>query len=196
VIKEWLSDAAGVMRVRRQIAEMRRSQYARDLFREGYRTGYQKGRADEKIGAFSILEPDLDPPHPQVEVDGIEVDEGIRDLLVALWDLGLDTQYSCQGVPDKFSPHQSYSRNYASQIVFGNVDHAVKFMKKTAELLGSKNYSEGGVVLATMAPTDGSTPRAEVTFSPVLLQEITDAWVTFELTVPPAPLSEDEVSRA
>ena len=34
----------------------------------------------------------------------------MRDLLVALWDLGLNTQYSCQGHPDKFGPHEEYSR--------------------------------------------------------------------------------------
>lgn len=175
-IRDWHE----LTRVRLELARLRRSQYARDLFAQGYRTGYQKGRVAEREGAFNIIGPDPDPPHTQVQVYGIEVDDGMRDLLVALWHLGLDTQFSCQGHPEKYSPHQSYSHDYAAQIVFGNIDDAVRFMKTTAELLGHKNYSEGGVVLKTMAPIDSETPRADVTFSPVLLGEVTEGWIALE----------------
>jgi len=197
VIRDLLGEWLGYWRFKRQLVEMQRSQFARDQFKHGYRVGYFKGRDDEKVGAFNILGPDPDPPHPQVEIEGIEVDEGMRDLLEALWKLGLWTQFSCQGDPEKFAPFQSYNRDYAAQIVFDTFDEAVKFTRKTAELLGPKNYTEGGVVIQTMAPTDGDKVRAEVTFSPVLLPEITQHWVEFEKTVPHVPAEEaEEVSNA
>ena len=86
------------------------STFARDQFREGFRAGYKVGRRDERSGARDLTEPWRNEPHPQVEVAGIEVDEGMRDLLVSLWDLGLNTQYSCQGNTDKFGPHEEYGR--------------------------------------------------------------------------------------
>lgn len=186
VMRELLAESIGPWRIKRELLRLQRSQFARDQFMQGYRTGYHKGRADEKLGAFNILEPDRDPPHRQVDLRGIEVDEGMRELLAALWNLGLWTQFSCQGDPEKFAPHQSYSRDYAAQIVFDTFEEAVKFTRKTAAMLGPKNFTEGGVVLATMAPIDGKTPRAEVTFSPVLLSEITQLWAALDKTTPPA----------
>ena len=173
-----------LVRLRARIVRNRLSTYARDRFRDGYERGYGAGRRDQRRGLPDALQQYRSDPHPQVEKFGVEVDEGIARLLIALWKLGLDTQVSCQGHVDKFVPHRGYGFEYASQIVFGNVDHAVKFLKKTAELLGYDNYTEGGVVLTTMAPLDEPTPRAEVRFSPTLLEKITTAWEAFELTVP------------
>jgi hypothetical protein len=110
----------------------------------------------------------------------------MRDLLVAMWELGLETQYSCQGDIDKFSPRAWYSRDYATQIVFRDVDQAYKFLKKTIELLDNENWHEGGLVLSTMLPIDDSPVRANITFSPRLLPEITALWIAFEKTVPAA----------
>lgn len=170
--REWLGNG----RQRRELARLKRSQFARDQFKQGYLAGYHKGRSDEKAGALSILEPDLDPPHPQVAINGIEVDVEMRPLLEALWSIGIKTQYSCQGNPEKFAPHQPYSRDYAAQIVFDNFNEAVIFTRKTAELLEFRNYTEGGLTLRTMAPSTVDTPRAEVTFSPLLLTEISAFW--------------------
>ena len=192
MLGELLKTELEVAKLRGQFLRERLSTLSRDQFRRGYVTGYEAGRLEERSGAPDAMTPYRSEPHPQVEVDGIEVDEGMRDLLVALWKLGLDTHYSCQGHADKFFPRGGYGRDYATQIVFGNVDHAVKFTKKTAELLGFDNYREGGVVLTTMAPTDGATPRAEVTFSPVLLPEVTDAWCVFEKTVPQVEVTEKD----
>ncbi|MGC5225112.1 hypothetical protein ACPW96_21295 [Micromonospora sp. DT81.3] len=191
MIKEWMSEEVALAKMRVDFLRMRMSTFARDQFRKGFRAGYKAGRRDERAGARDVTEPYRSEPHPQVEVDGIEVDEGMRVLLVALWNLGLDTQYSCQGHPDKFGPHQGYSRTYASQIVFGNVEHAFKFLKKSAELLGSTHHGEDGFVLHTMSPLEDGTPRAEVTFSPVLLPELTHLWTEFEPTVPRAAATTD-----
>lgn len=110
MIREWLDEEVALAKMRADFLRTRMSTFARDQFRKGFRAGYKAGRHDERSGARDVTEPYRSEPHPQVEVDGIEVDEGMRDLLVALWDLGLDTQYSCQGHPDKFGPHQGYSR--------------------------------------------------------------------------------------
>lgn len=182
VTRKFLGEWLGYWRARRELAQLQRSQFARDQFKHGYLVGYHKGRSDERTGALNILEPDLDPPHPQVEIEGIEVDVGMRDLLEALWKLRIWTQFSCQGDADKFAPHQPYSREYATQIVFSTFDEAVTFTRMCADMLGFKNHTEGGVVLRTMAPTEGETARAEVTFSPLLLPEITEQWVAFEKT--------------
>lgn len=38
------------------------------------------------------------PTHPQVHTSiGVAVDEGVRDLLEALWAHGMATEFSCQG---------------------------------------------------------------------------------------------------
>ncbi|UTT61528.1 hypothetical protein [Microcella humidisoli] len=182
MMKKILSEWLGYWRFRRELAQLQRSQFARDQFKQGYLVGYHKGRLHERVGALNLLEPDLDPPHPQVQIANIAVDVGMRDLLEALWKWGLWTQFSCQGDPDKFAPHEPYGREYATQIVFSTFDEAVTFTKKSASLLGFKNHSEGGLVLRTMAPMDGETARAEVTFSPLLLPEITALWVEFEKT--------------
>ncbi|MGV8882856.1 MAG: hypothetical protein ACOH19_11955 [Rhodoglobus sp.] len=186
MIKQWMSDEVALAKMRVNFLRIRTSTFARDQFRKGFHVGYKAGRRDERAGVRDVTEPYRSEPHSQVEVDGVEVDVGMRDLLVALWDLGLGlgTQYSCQGHPDKFDPHQGYSRTYASQIVFGNVEHAFKFLKKSAELLGYTQHGEDGFVLHTMSPLEERTPRAEVTFSPMLLPELTQLWIEFETTVP------------
>jgi hypothetical protein len=38
--------------------------------------------------------------HKQVRIDGINVDVGIADLLVYLWNAGVNTDYSCRGSID------------------------------------------------------------------------------------------------
>ncbi|MGC3994718.1 MAG: hypothetical protein QM779_11500 [Propionicimonas sp.] len=118
----------------------------------------------------------------------------MRDLLVSLWAFGIDTQYSCQGDPDRFTPNQAYSHDYASQIVFADVDQAYMFVRKTVDLLGHAAQMEGGLVLNTMDGFDEAsrrvTTRASVTFPPQLLDEITALWAKSA----EAPPRVDEVS--
>ncbi|HEX2286001.1 MAG TPA: hypothetical protein VHI10_14440 [Mycobacterium sp.] len=48
--------------------------------------------------------------HRQVTAsNGVEVDEGIRDLLEALWSRGMSTEFSCQGDDDKLA-HVCFTR--------------------------------------------------------------------------------------
>lgn len=176
-------------KMRMDFMRIQTSNFAQDQFCKGFRAGYRTGRQNERAGAQDITETYRHDPHPQIEIDGIEVDEGMRDLLIALWELGLNTQYSCQGHPDKFGPHQSYNRDCASQIVFGDVEHAFKFLKKSAELFGYAHHGENGFVLHTTTPLENGTPRDEVTFSLRLLPELTQLWVDFETTVPRAAVS-------
>lgn len=176
ILREWIE----LVRARRELVRLERSTFARYQFKQGFYTGYHKGRADERVGAINVLEPDPDPPHRQVEVNGIEVDEGIKGLLVALWASGIETQFSCQGEPGKFAPNEEYSRMYAAQIVFAHLDGAVEFMTRTADILGQRNFTEGGLTLATMAPVDDEGPRAEVRFSPALLPELAARWSALE----------------
>lgn len=187
VIRDLLREEIEVARIRAHFLRLKVSGFARDQFREGYIAGYQAGRKDEGAGLPDASDPGGAPEHPQVDAHGVQVDEGMRDLLVALWKLGLDTEYSCQGEPGKFAPNRWFSRDYASQIVFADLDQAHKFLKKTLELVGDVPvWDEGGISLRTMLPVDGGSPRAEVTFSPKLLPEVTRLWVEFQTTVPVA----------
>jgi hypothetical protein len=160
-------------RARERVA---RSGGFRDQFKQGYLNGYRRGRDDERHGAFDLLDPDPGPEHVQVDVDGIEVDEGIRDLLVAIWAEGLVTQFSCQGDADRFAPRQGYRHLYVAQVVFSTIDDAVRFVTDCAAMIGERNFSEGGLTLTTMAPWKDDRPRAEVTFSPLLIDELAIKW--------------------
>ncbi|MDQ0733527.1 hypothetical protein [Arthrobacter sp. B1I2] len=107
-------------------------------------------------------------------------------LLRALWDLGLETQFSCQGDADNYLPHEPLLHYSRAQIVFADFDHACKFVRKTMELLDSAAYSEGGIDISTMDRLDEQTHRAAVWFPPQMLDQITQIWVEFERTVPEA----------
>lgn len=182
VIREWLGNEIALTKMRLRFARARLSTVARDQFRKGFNSGYAKGYRDAREGLPDASLPYAFVPHQQVDAEGIEVDEGMRDLLVALWKLGLDTQFSCQGEPDLFNPRAS--RDHAAQIVFASTTDAHRFVKKSAEMFGTELYDDGGLSLATMLPMDSEVPRAAVTFSPRLLSDLTDLWVAFEKTVP------------
>jgi len=114
----------------------------------------------------------------------------MADVLLALWKLGLETQYSCEGHLDKFAPYDTFGHSYASQIVFSNIDHAVKFLKKSTELMGYAALHEGSFALHSMSPFDDGVARAAVTFPPAILNELTARWVAFELNLPHLELLE------
>jgi|GEM_PF-4017611 hypothetical protein len=192
VIREWLAEEVQLVKLRADFLRDRISRSARDQFRRGWRAGYEVGRAHEREGLRYATERYRSDPHPQVEVEGIEVDEGMADLLLALWKLGLDTQYSCQGHVDKFAPYDTFGHSYASQIVFSSIDHAVKFLKKSTELMGYDGLHEGGFVLHSMSPFEDGIGRAAVTFPPAILETLTERWVALELTVPSVEVEEAE----
>jgi len=192
VIREWLAEEVELVKLRADFVRDRISRSAREQFRRGWRAGYEVGRTHEREGVRYATERYRSDPHSQVEVEGIEVDEGMADILLALWKLGLDTQYSCQGHADKFAPYDTFGHSYASQIVFARIDHAVKFLKKSTELMGYEGLNEGGFVLHSMSPFEDGVARAEVTFPPAILETLTEQWVAFELTVPPVEVEEAE----
>jgi hypothetical protein len=154
------------------------SQRFRAGFRAGYAIGYDLRARDIAKIPYAGL-----PNHPQVLTRGIEVDEHMAPLLNALWDLGLDTQFSCQGDERYFIPHEALLQQSRSQIVFADFDDACKFARKTIELLESTLQFEGGIEITAMAPIDGGPNRAAVWFPPQLLKRITKVWVDFEKTV-------------
>src|SRR6478752_4823332 len=86
-----------------ETAKLRLSNVGRQYYRDGFTAGYKAGRVHGDLGRPDIPARGM-AGHPQVEVEGIEVDELMAPLLLALWRLGLDTQFSCQGDPDRYSP--------------------------------------------------------------------------------------------
>ena len=75
--------------------------------------------------------------HPQVELDGIWVDQLMAPLLKALWGRGYVTQFSCQGGPAYHQPATVVSAppNYQAQILFPDFFFASDFVQTTAEML-------------------------------------------------------------
>ncbi|MGO4431759.1 hypothetical protein AB4Y88_00230 [Paenarthrobacter sp. RAF9] len=166
-----------------QLAKLQLDGYGRRRFRAGFDSGYRIGRDHGVRGLTNSSKRGL-AGHPQTEIDGIEVDHLMAPLLRALWDLGLETQYSCQGNPEDYTAHEPLLNFNRSQIVFADYDQACKFVRKTMELLDSGAFVEGGIDITTMDPLDGCTFRAGVWFPPQLLETITRLWVEFETTVP------------
>lgn len=96
-LRDLARDEREIQRLRLELRRLEKSDFARRRFMAGYHA------ALNDVG----LRPEQLEMHPQVELDGIEVDEGIADLLRALWSLGIATQFSCQGDPDRYIRHQA-----------------------------------------------------------------------------------------
>jgi hypothetical protein len=79
--------------------------------------------------------------------NGVEVDEGIRDLLEAVWARGMATEFSCQG------------HNELAHICFASAADAWRFMEAPGDFL----------------ITEGQT-RAWVDFPAYLIAELTHYW--------------------
>jgi len=179
-LTDWFRDSAEDARLRLSIARWRFSRLARDSYRRGHVRGYSAGHRDGSQGVVSRHHRPFPAPHEQSEVFGIEVDSGLKDLLVALWQLGLDTQYSCEGHSEHYVPGLTGSWEESAQIFFTDADGALKFVKKSMELLGDDGYHEGGYRMHVCNGIDSPIVRAEVRFSPALIHRLTDAWTAFE----------------
>ena len=182
ILDRWIAARSRWAEAKATIAEMQRDGFGRRCFKDGFAEGYAAGIEDQAAGRPSRIAVRYMSEHPQTEIYGIEVDVEMAPLLEALWRLALDTQFSCQGDPNRYLPHQAYTGEWASQIVFGDFEHALKFVRKTTELLGHAAFLEGGFAITPMDPTD-ETLRAEVRFSPKLLPEVTSKWVAFQQEV-------------
>jgi hypothetical protein len=89
--------------------------------------------------------------HRQVAAsNGVEVDEGIRDLLEALWSRGMATEFSCQG-----------EHGELAHICFARVADASRFMEAPGDFLITLGES-----------------RAWVDFPAHLIGELTRYWST------------------
>jgi hypothetical protein len=166
-----------------QMAKLQLDGFGRRRFRAGFSAGYDAGRDHGSRGLKKPKQNGL-ADHPQTEIDGVEVDVLMAPLLRALWDLGLETQFSCQGDPEHYLPHEPLLHYTRAQIVFAEFDQACKFTRKTMELLDSAAFSEGGIDITTMDRMDGDAYRAAVWFPPQMLELITELWVAFEASVP------------
>lgn len=93
----------------------------------------------------------VDTVHRQVIAsNGVCVDEGIRDLLEALWSRGMDTEFSCQGNHDE-----------QAHICFARAADAWRFMEAPGDFVITVGES-----------------RAWVDFSADLIGELTQYWTT------------------
>jgi len=177
---EWFRNNGEIAKINVEFARWRMSDASRRRFRSGYEDGYASGHSDGIKGHSKRHKAKFPPPHPQVDVYGIEVDDGLSDLLVALWKLGLDTQYSCQGQPNRYSPNHPGSWDASAQILFTDADQALKFVKKAIELLGDDGYHEGGFRVNVCHGIDSATLRGDVRFCPELIPQLTEVWTAFE----------------
>jgi hypothetical protein len=182
VFRRIVEEIAWTVSLKLEVAKLRLSNFGRQYYQDGFDAGYKTGRAHAELGR-----PDIPPSamagHPQVEVEGVEVDELMAPLLLAMWRLGLDTQFSCQGNPDRYFAHDQLFAQNRSQIVFPDFDQACKFAKKTMEMLDSSLFTEGGIEVASMLEMDETSFRAAVTFPPQMLGRVTEVWVDYEKSV-------------
>jgi hypothetical protein len=89
--------------------------------------------------------------HRQVQASRATVDEGMAELLEAVWAAGIDTQFSCQGGPDEEDwPHPGY-------IVFPTIGDAVRFLQATADRMEHHEYER--LMMSPAKPPGGYTGR-------------------------------------
>lgn len=83
------------------------------------------------------------PSHQQVNVSGIDVDEGLATLLEYLWEAGIATQFSCQGGPSQ------------AMIVFPTVTDALRFVQETLAVTGDYACYSDRLPIRVTAPMPG-----------------------------------------
>ena len=103
--------------------------------------------------------------HPQIEIDGTEVDTGLAVLLTLVWKHGLNTRESCEGDAE----HPAY-------IVFPELKDAGEFLLQSAHLT---HYLMGDNLAMTIQhPAQDITtpPEGKVTWLPELTHVLQRAW--------------------
>lgn len=78
--------------------------------------------------------------HRQINVNGIDVDEGLAVLLESLWEAGIETQYSCQGDPG------------SAMIVFPTVTDGLRFVQETLAVTGYYGCYAGRLTMQISPP--------------------------------------------
>lgn len=105
--------------------------------------------------------------HPQIEVNGIWVDEKIAPLVAQAHKMGIATRWSCQGGDE--SP---YALAY---ITFPLIDDAVEFLKATNHQL---DYCLGDNLALSQHRelSMGEGPGGKITWHPHNTPKLIDAW--------------------
>ena len=168
-LRSIAKDHADLVAARLHLTQEQRVGAGHQRFQDGYRA------AMEALGrrpATSWL------PHPQTELQGIEVDERIAPLLAALWSLDFVTQFSCQGDPEHYIAHEVGTHEALAYIAFAEFEQSSRFVTQTVELLGYVPWKKGRLVCGPMVPTGDAVIRGSAQFPPTLLDEITQAWVS------------------
>jgi hypothetical protein len=159
--------------------------------------------ADYVSARLNIEWPDGTPKYSHTQVPAnhpsgltIHVDEGLKDLLEALWRQDFVTEWSCQGglaqgtmshqvgiaPASMFWPHGVTTKAVRAfsdaSIVFADYDAAARFTKHTAVRLWTPEESPlWDIVLKPFSPYPDNAPwRAEVLWQHQLTQRITEAW--------------------
>lgn len=84
------------------------------------------------------------PNHMQVNLAGIDVDEGLANLLEGLWEAGISTQFSCQGNPG------------VAMILFPTVTDGLRFVEETLAATGTYGCYAGRLSMHISHPWPAS----------------------------------------
>jgi hypothetical protein len=105
--------------------------------------------------------------HPQIEVNGIWVDEKIAPLIAQAHKMGISTRWSCQGGDDP-----PYALAY---ITFPKIADAVEFLTATAH---NMDYAIGDNLALSVHRelAMGEGPGGKVTWHPHNTPRLIDAW--------------------
>lgn len=168
-LRSIAKDHADLVVARLRLTQEQRMGAGHQRFQDGYRA------AMEALGrrpTTSWL------PHPQTELQGIEVDERMAPLLEALWRFDFVTQFSCQGDPEHYIADEVGTHEALAYIAFAEYEQSSQFVTQTVDLLGYVPWQEGRLVCGPMVPRRDTAIRGSAQFPPTLLEDITQAWVS------------------
>jgi hypothetical protein len=130
------------------------------------------------------------PPHRQIQSSrGVLIDEGIAELVEAVWRVGIDTSHSCQGGQAvNFEGDRWRDDDVRAYILFPTVDDALSFMRRSATQLGWTDHIVHELQMALAQPVseldgrpvlslfDSDAIRATVRWPIGYTYALTDAW--------------------
>lgn len=101
--------------------------------------------------------------HRQVNVNGIDVDEGLATLLEYVWEAGIQTQFSCQGDPG------------LAMILFPTITDGLRFVQETFAVTGYYTCYTDRLTMHIAGPVEDSV-RLIVEWPPRLTPAWEAAW--------------------
>lgn len=99
--------------------------------------------------------------HKQINLKGVEVDEGLVDLLENVWEAGINTQFSCQGGTNP------------AMIVFPTVTDGLRFVEETLAVTGTYGCYTGRLMMQIVNPWPADGPSRFLVEWPA---EFTPVW--------------------